>query len=129
MEVPETSLTTLKEEGIDKPEDIFEFLKDDLNSVFESLQKPLDKVVENKVIDVAPLVVSEKSKKRIVVTMGATQYYAQVGRDIIPSNMHWKTLTNFNIQWNALKDLKKQDNPDVPKITKNGSIIKWIESF
>ena len=57
------------------------------------------------------------------------QYYSQVGRDITPTNMHWKTLTKFDIQWNALEDIMKQDDPDVPNLTKNGSIIKWIESF
>ena len=38
-------------------------------------------------------------------------------------------LANFDVQWQALKDLKKQDDPDVQKLTKRGSIIKWIESF
>ena len=42
--------------------------------------------------------------------------------------MNWKTLANFEIQWDALKELKKQDDPEVPKLEK-GSIIKWIESF
>ena len=77
----------------------------------------------------APHDLSAKSKKRIVMTSNATRYYAQIGRDITPSNMEWSTLANFDVQWQALKDLKKQDNPDVPKLTKNGSIIKWIDSF
>ena len=42
--------------------------------------------------------------------------------------MNWKTLANFEIQWDALKELKKQDDPDMTKLEK-GSIIKWIESF
>ena len=42
--------------------------------------------------------------------------------------MNWKTLAKFEIQWDALKELKKQDDPEVPKLEK-GSIIKWIESF
>ena len=42
--------------------------------------------------------------------------------------MNWKTLDNFKLQWDALKELKKQDDPEVPKLEK-GSIIKWIESF
>ena len=40
--------------------------------------------------------------------------------------MNWKTLANFELQWDALKELKKQDDPEVPKLEK-GSIIKWIE--
>ena len=42
--------------------------------------------------------------------------------------MNWKTLANFKLQWDALKELKKQDGPEVPKL-KKGSIIKWIKSF
>ena len=37
-------------------------------------------------------------------------------------------MANFKLQWDALKDLKKQDDPEVTKLEK-GSIIKWIESF
>ena len=43
--------------------------------------------------------------------------------------MEWSTLAKFDVQWQALKDLKKQDDPDVPKLTNSGSIIKWIDSF
>ena len=42
--------------------------------------------------------------------------------------MNWKTLVNFGLQWDALKELKKKNDPEVPKLEK-GSIIKWIESF
>ena len=77
----------------------------------------------------APHALSAKSKKRIVMAIDATRYYAQIGRDITPSNMEWSKLANFNVQSQALKYLKKQDNPDMPKLTKSGSIIKWIESF
>ena len=43
--------------------------------------------------------------------------------------MEWSTLANFGVQWQAPKDLKNQDNPNVPKLTKSASITKWIESF
>ena len=124
MTVPDGTLTALKEKGIDKQEYLFELSKDELDSVFESLRKGPGKVVNNKVVAVAPQVILAKSRKPIAVAEEEMQYYAQVGRDITPTNMHWKTLTNFDIQWNALKYLKKQDDSDVPKLTKNNSIIK-----
>ena len=40
--------------------------------------------------------------------------------------MNWKTLANFEIQWDALNKLKNQYDPGVTKLEK-GSIIKWIE--
>ena len=90
---------------------------------------PPRKVVSNNDVVEAPRVILAKSRKRIAVAAEEIRYYAQVGRDITPDTMYWKILTNLNIQWNVLKDLKKQDNPDVKNLTKNDSFIKWIESF
>ena len=33
------------------------------------------------------------------------------------------------MQWKALKKQMKQDYPEVPKLGKQGSILKWIESM
>ena len=33
------------------------------------------------------------------------------------------------MQWQALLNQEKQNDPDVPKLGVNGSILKWIESF
>ena len=38
-------------------------------------------------------------------------------------------MKNFEIQWMALKDRKKDDDPEVPKISKALPIIKWMEAF
>ena len=38
-------------------------------------------------------------------------------------------MSNFEIQWKALKERKDEDGPDVPKITKALPIIKWTEAF
>ena len=35
------------------------------------------------------------------------------------ANIQWnQVMSNFEIQWKALKDRKDEDDPDVPKITK-----------
>ena len=72
--------------------------------------------------------ISTTSKKRIIVAANATRYYTQVGREITPDNMSWRTLANFDMQWKALKKQAKQDDPEVPKLGKQGSILKWIDS-
>ena len=84
-------------EGIDRPEDLFDYSKDDLESVFENLRKPLVTVVSGVIVPVAPHALSSKSKKRIVMASDATRYYALIGRDITPSNMEWSTLENFDV--------------------------------
>ena len=38
-------------------------------------------------------------------------------------------LIKFDIQWNVLQDIKKQDSHEVPNLTKNNSRIKWLDSF
>ena len=38
-------------------------------------------------------------------------------------------MKNFEIQWMALKARKKDEDPEVPNITKALPIIKWVETF
>jgi hypothetical protein len=46
------------------------------------------------------------------------------------ANICWTRVTkNIEIQWKALKEKKKEDTPDLPKITKTLPIIKWTETF
>ena len=99
-----------------------------MESFFEGFKKQPGKVVNGKYEQAAPLLLSAKSKKHIIVAAEAARFYSQVGRHLTPVNMNWKTLANFELQWDALKELKKQDDPEVPKLEK-GSIIKWIKSF
>ncbi len=74
-------------------------------------------------------IISTKSKKRIVIAEEAMRYYKQIGRELTASNMMWQTLKNFDFQWMAIKEKKKQDDPEVLQIKKHGSIIKWIVRF
>lgn len=44
--------------------------------------------------------------------------------------MRWDpAIKNFWQQWQALKDRKEEDDIEVPKISKNLSVIKWTEAF
>lgn len=38
-------------------------------------------------------------------------------------------MRDFGEQWNAIKDSKKETQPDVPVISKVLPIIRWIEAF
>ena len=58
------------------------------------------------------------------------RYYQTVGRGLTAANIQWnQVMSNFEIQWKALKNRKDEDDPDVPKITKALPIIKWTEAF
>ena len=107
MGVQVATTAAMNTEGINSPEDLFDYSKDDLESVFETLRKPLVTVFLGAIVPVAPHDLSAKSKKCIVMASYATRYYAQIGREIKPSNMEWSTLENFDVQWQALKYLNK----------------------
>ena len=64
------------------------------------------------------------------MTSDLVRFYQTVGRDLTAANIQWnQVMSNFEIQWKALKDRKDEDDPDVPKITKALPIIKWTEVF
>ena len=57
------------------------------------------------------------------------RYYQTVCRDRIAANIQWnQVMSNFEIQWKALKERKDENDPDVPKITKALPIIKATEA-
>ena len=125
MAMADTAIAGLVSEGIENPGDLYEYSKCELESIFEGFKKQPGKVVSGKYEQAAPLYLSSKSKKHIIVAAEATRFYTQVGRPLTPVNMNWKTLANFELKWDALKELKKKDDPEVPKLEK-GRIIKWI---
>ena len=56
--------------------------------------------------------------------------YQTVGRDLTAANIQWnQVMSNFEIQWKALKEMKDENDLDVPKITKALPIMKWSEAF
>ena len=64
------------------------------------------------------------------MTCDLIRFYQTVGRDLTAVNIQWnQVMSNFEIQWKALKQRKDEDDPDVPKITKALPIIKWTEAF
>ena len=53
-----------------------------------------------------------------------------IDRPIDHLNIHWTPVVkNFDIQWKALVDRKKSDEPDIPKISWTLSVLKWTEAF
>ena len=58
------------------------------------------------------------------------RYYEMIDRELSASNMRWEpVIKNFTQQWKALSDTKDGEAPEVPKISKTLSIIKWTEAF
>ena len=88
MHISQRTADGFKLEGIDDPEDLFDFSAEKLYNFFESTKKPVGSVDDKgDYTEAHPMHISAKSKKRIIVAANATRYYTQVGRSITPANM------------------------------------------
>ena len=77
MNISQRTANGFKLEGIDEPEDLFEFSADNLYSLFESMKNPVGSVDDKGDYTAAhPMHISAKSKKLIIVTANATRYYS-----------------------------------------------------
>ena len=74
------------------------------------------------------LVLGARYRTRITSAVKMARYYDTVDRVITIWIMTWyQTVKNFQIQYKALEDKKKNDDPDVPEITKALHVIKWTK--
>ena len=101
-------------------EDLVEFNKYTIQQVADSLRRPGGATIPK-----VPFVFGENPQKRLLTTCDIVRYYETTGQGITTSNILWNmVIKNFEAQWKALKEQKKVEEPDVPKITKALSIIK-----
>ena len=134
MAIPHETMAALSEEGIDTVHDLGEFGDNELVQISKNLRRPAGQIVDpndaNRMISRPPFVLGAKSFMRLKVATDAVRYYEMVGRDPTSANMHnTNVLKTFADHWKSLEDYKKEDVPDVPKISKNLYITRWTESF
>lgn len=121
-------------EGIATVDDLEEFMNDDIKAVQENLRKPAGTVPDpnnpGQRVSAPSFVLGAKSVKRLKVAAAAVRYYQTVGRETSAQNMHYMdVLKDFGEQWEAIIQKKKDDEPEVPKITRSLPIVRWTESF
>ena len=124
-------------EGIQSIADLADFEKDSLQQLADNLRKPGGRIPDSDpnapagaIIPTPVFTYGAKSQKRFTVACDLIRYYQTVGRDLTAANIQWnQVMSNFEIQWKALKERKDDNDPDVPKITKALPIIKWTETF
>ena len=70
------------------------------------------------------------SQKRLICATRAVKYYNSCNRTITPGMMQWDpVLKYFESQFAALLEMKDNDVPDPPKISKSMPVIKWAPAF
>ena len=142
MGIPATpTYAQLTVEEINLVGDLADFDKDTLKQLAENLRRPVGRIPDptagqpggapaGATIPTPSFVFGAKSQKRIGVACNLVRFYNTIGRDLAPANIRWnEVIKNFEPQWAALVERKDNDAPDVPKITKNLTIIKWSEAF
>jgi hypothetical protein len=132
MSIPNATVMQLQNEGISTVDDLIDFDKDTLQQVADNLRRPGGRVQDptpgaavGATIPTPPFVFGAKSQKRLLAACDIVRYYEETGRPLTTANIQWNTvIKKFIEQWIALKDRKKGDIPEVPKITKALPIIK-----
>ena len=134
MGIPEEKVVQLGNEGIKTVEDLVDFEKYTIQQVADSFQRPGGSIPDptpntapGATIPTPPFVFGTKPHKQILAACEIVQYYQTTGRGITTSNIQWNlVIKNFEAEWKALKEQKKGDEPDDPKITNALPVIKWI---
>ena len=135
--IPHETIVQMQQEGIQSVADLADFEKDSLQQPTVNLRKPGGRMADpdpnaplGASIPTPAFTYGAKSQKRLTVACDLIRYYQTVGRDLTAANIQWnQAMSNFEIQWKALKDRKDEDDPDVPKTTKALPIIKWTGAF
>ena len=125
-------------EGLTTVQDFLDFEEDSMEALIQVVRKQTQgspMVDANGVAqpgrsyDAPMYPVSAKSEARMMGACALRRYYETIGRDPTPECMMWQPIIkNFVKQWDALKK-KKDDNLDVPKISKTLQVMKWVEAF
>ena len=137
MGIPHATMVQMQHEGIQSIADLADFEEESLQQLADNWRKtggripdPNPNAPAGATIPMSAFTYGAKSQKRLTVACDLIRYYQTVGRDLTAANIQWnQVMSNFEIQWKALKERKDEDDPDVPKITKALPIIKWTEAF
>eukprot|EP00957_Ditylum_brightwellii_P150326 11447543-Ditylum_brightwellii.AAC.1 len=66
----------------------------------------------------------------LTTVLHATKYYEAVGRELLANNMRWNPiLKGFCDSYQVIHEMKEQDDPEVPTVTKSLPIMKWTKLF
>ena len=75
--------------------------------------------------------VSTKCSHRLKIAQVAFHFYRSIGISFTYStNMYYQyVLKDFYVEWDAIVKFSKENKPEVPKLSKNMTPLRWKESF
>ena len=136
MAIPQETVAQLPQEGLDISDDLLDFGEDEIKALATSLMKPHDRIqnpdpgaAPGDMIPRPPYVFNAKSQKRLLAAHHLFKFYGEIGRDMDATAVTYSTvIRDFDLQWKGLCD-READTIEVPKLTKNLNVMKFIESF
>ena len=137
MGIPHLTMFQMQQEGNQSVADLADFEKELLQQLPDNLRKPGGRIADpdpnalvGATIPMPAFTYGAKSQTRLAVACDLIRFYQTLGRDLTAANIQWnQVMSNFEIQWKAIKDRKDEDDPDVPKITKATNGLKHSKIF
>ena len=137
MGIPHDTVVQLANEGMQTPSDLADFDKKSMKQVPDNLRNPGGRIPNpapgapvGVTIPRPPFVFGAKSQKRLLEACDLIRLYKTIGYRFTAGSIRYTlVIQNFSQQWKSLVDRKKEDPPEIPKVTKALPIIKWSEAF
>ena len=125
--LPQPIFERLVEEGIVSVADLGSIEDDDWNRLHKNIEVRIPAATRNgePTLRRLPAIAVAKLK----VASAAVRYYECVGRNLEVESMSWSVLKHFKDEHASIKSLKKSNPTEVPKVSKNVPVLKWLESF
>jgi hypothetical protein len=136
MALKQRTATALAAEGIPITNNISEFDKEGMNSIYCNLHKPTKVLCEGaagicgELREIQAYKLLAKSQICLTIGAAAAKFYNNISGALDPDNMLWAVIKRFHEQHKVLMARKAGDSTYIPpKLTKNFSTYKWLELF
>ena len=124
----------LQSEGIIELDDLIDFVKKEAwDQVLKNCKRPPqvpNPADATQLIPQAAFQFPAKSLLRLRVAALVVQYYDRTGRALSAGGMLWPRLSNFQVEWDSLKERKESnDEPNMPTISNKLSITAFFKAY
>ena len=140
MNLTAVQRTRLAAEGLTQVADFADFKADQIDDAIKNLRVSIPgipavvdgggNVTTPAVPPILPCLISAQCQRRLNIASVAWHYYDSIGRVQSPVNMNYtNVLRMFYSEWEAIEQLREEDKPEVPVLSKHMTPIRWLESF
>ena len=124
-----TRVSLLNVEGITSMDDLADWEDDDWDRWATSYKKPDKDLTTGNLVEQQAFQLTVKSLKRLKLASALVRYYESVSIPLTHMNMKWLVLKSFDTQMKAMKDRKRGEVADVPKLSGNTTVPRWNDSL